>query len=131
MPAKRWSTPTVEHLATQQVFDLLEIGAGLAALPVVGAKLAHRCGRGGGQCVELHLGQHPIAVVHLGVPGELFAFSQDRLLEEFLHLLQRAVEVVLAGEVSSALGDPAGEVVQTGPVGSAPAQKLPHRPLGR
>ncbi len=53
------------------------------------------------------------------------------MVEELADLLQRAVEVVPLEQLAAPLGDPAGQVVQAGLVATAPAEELPHRPLGR
>ena len=122
--------PLVEQLATEQVLDLLVRLAGLPALPVVRRQLGDR-GRGAGrQAVELELAEGPVAVVHLDVAGELLALLEHGPVEQLAHLLQRAVELVVAQQVAPPLGDPAGQVVETGLVASAAAQELPHRPLG-
>ena len=104
----------VEHLAAEQVLDLLVGLTRLAALPVVRRQLADRGRRRRRQVVQLHLAQRPVAVVHHHVAGELLALLEHGLVEQLLDLLQGAVEVVPLGELAPLLGDPAGEVVEAG-----------------
>ena len=53
------------------------------------------------------------------------------MVEQLLHLVEGAVEVVPAQQVATTLRHPAGEVVETGLVAAAAAQELVHRALGR
>ncbi len=92
----------VEHLASEQVLDLLVGLARLAALPVVRRQLADRGRRGGRQVLQLHLAQRPVAVVHRDVAGELLALLEHRLVEQLPDLLEGAVEVVPLGAARAA-----------------------------
>ena len=123
--------PLVEHLASEQVLDLLEVGPGLGALPVVAAEFGHRRRRGGREAVELHLGEGAVRVVQVDVARELGALGVHGPVEQFADLGERAVEIVFLGELPPAGGDAAGEVVEAGTVPAPTAQELAHRPLGR
>ena len=121
----------VEDLPAQEVLDLVELRARLAAAPVVAVELVDG-GRGRRrEVVELQLRQGTVALVHVDVARQLLALGQDRPVEELLDLLEGAVEVVLLGQLLAAFGDPPRQLVQAGLVPSAAPQELAHRPLGR
>ena len=65
------------------------------------------------------------------VAGQLLALLEDGVVEQLPDLLEGAVEVVPLEQLAPALGDPPGQVVEAGLVAAAPAEELPHRPLGR
>ncbi len=78
----------VEHLAAEQILDLLVLFAGLAAAPVVVGKLLDGLGRRRRQRLQLKLRKAGV-VVQRG--GQLLALGQHRLVEQLLDLLQRPV----------------------------------------
>ncbi len=82
--------PLVEHLAAQQVTDLLVVLPGLRAAPVVVGELLHGLRGGGGQFLDPHL-REPGVVVECACEG--LAFLEDGPVEQLTHLAQRAVEV--------------------------------------
>jgi hypothetical protein len=117
----------VEHLPTEQVLDLLVLLAGRGARPVVPGQFGHGGRWRRRQAVELQFGQGPVAVVDGHVPRELTALGEDRFVEELADLRERAVEVVLARQLTALLGDTAGEVVEAALVTPTAAEELPHR----
>ena len=121
----------VEHLPAEEVLDLLVVLAGLLALPVVVGELAHRRRRARRQVAELHLAEVAVGVVQVDVTGQLLALLEHRSVEELLDLLHRAVEVVLAEQLTTLVGDLAGQVVEAALVLPATTQELAHRALGR
>jgi len=121
----------VEHLAAEQVLDLLVLLPGRRALPVVVVELLDGRRRRRGEAVELHLGEGTVAVVEVGVARQLAPFGEHGLVEQLLDLLQGAVEVVLARQLTSTLRDPARQVVEAALVSPAAPQELPDGALGR
>jgi hypothetical protein len=122
----------VEHLAPQQVVDLLVLLASLRAAPGVGLELLHGAGGVAGQRVELHL-RHPRAVGRVGEQRRLLEL--DGFLEQLADLLERSVEPAGLARLALALGHLAPQVVEpTQAVGAAPqqvAQRLPWRLAGQ
>ena len=119
----------VEQLSAEQVLDLLIRLPRFTALPVVGRQLVDGRGRRGGKIIQLQLAEGAVVVIEVDVTGQLFALLQHRLVEEFAHLLEGAVEIVTSQHLPPLLGDPAGQVVQTLLVAPTATQQLPHRPL--
>src|SRR4029079_6351600 len=119
--------PLVEQLATEQVLDPLVVLPRLAALPVVLAELADRCGGRRRQVVELELAQCAVALVEVDVAGQLLALVEHRPVEQLAGLLEGAGEVVALCELAPLLGDAAGQVVETALILAAAAQELAHR----
>ena len=78
----------VEHLAAQQILDLLVLFAGLRAAPVVVRQLLDGLGRRRRQRVELQFAEAGVVVQRA---GQLLAFGQHGLVEQLLDLLQGAV----------------------------------------
>lgn len=120
----------VEHLATEQVFDLLVGLPGLPALPSVLGELGDGTRGGRRKAVELEVGERAIAVVEVDVAGELCPFGAECPVEQLTDLLQRAVEVVVARQGPPSFGDLTGEVVEAGPVTPSPPQELAECGLG-
>ena len=95
--------PLVEHLAAEQVADLLVGLARVGGPPVVLGELPHGPAGVGGQGVELHLAEPGVVAV---VAGERVALGLDRLAEQLADLLQGAVEPVVALQARPALARP-------------------------
>ncbi len=121
----------VEDLAAEQVLDLLVLLSGGRTRPVVAAQFLHGARGRRRQAVELQLGQRAVTVVHVDVPGEFPALGAQGLVEQLLHLLQGAVEVVPAREFASAFGHTAHQVVEAPLRLPATAQELAEGALGR
>ena len=78
----------VEHLAAQQILDLLVLFAGFRAAPVVLGQLLDSLGRRRRQGIELQFTEAGVVVQRA---GQLLAFGQHGLVEQLLDLLQGAV----------------------------------------
>ena len=83
--------PLVEHLAAEQILDLLVLFPRLGTAPVVVGQLLHGLGRRRGQRLDPHLLEPGVVVERA---GQFLALGQHRLVEQLLDLLQRAVKVV-------------------------------------
>jgi hypothetical protein len=119
----------VEHLLTQQLLDLLVLLPSLGRAPLVVAELAHRAGGVGRQRVEFGLG-HARGVG--GVGEQRGALRLQRLLEQLLGLLQRAVEAPGAAQLARPLAGALAQRVQAVlAVGSRPQQSVQGIARGR
>ena len=78
----------VEHLAAEQILDLLVLFARLRAAPVVVGQLLDGLGRRRRQRVELQFAEPGVVVQRA---GQFLALGQHRLVEQLLDLLQSAV----------------------------------------
>jgi hypothetical protein len=111
----------VQHLAAEQVAELLEGLAGGGRPPVVVGQLPDGLGRVGGQRVEVSLAQ-PGLVARVG--EQLGALLPDRRVEQRPGLLEDAVEAAAAADLTLPVPDPPQQVVEAAaarPVaGSAP-----------
>ncbi len=99
----------VEHLAAQQLPELLEGLAGRLRAPVVVGQPPDRLGRIGGQRVEVRLTQ-PGLVARVG--EQLRPFLPDGRVEQGPRLLQDAVEPAAAADLALPLARPAEQVIQ-------------------
>ena len=116
--------PLVEHLAAEQVADLLVGLARVGGPPVVLGELPHGPAGVGGQGVELHLAEPGVVAV---VAGERVALGLDRLAEQLADLLQGAVEPVVALQARPASPDLPRQVVEPAPLADAAPQQLLQR----
>ena len=114
----------VEHLAAEQILDLLVLFAGLAAAPVVVGELLDGLRRRRRQRLELQLVEPGVVVERA---GQLLAFGQHRLVEQLLDLLQGAVEVVARQQLSATTVGLGGELVGAAHVLGAAPQQLRQR----
>ena len=103
----------VEHLAAEQVLDLLVVLAGLAA-----AASRSRPARCTAAAVERgRLSSRISAKARssssmVDVAGQLLALLEHGVVEELADLLHGAVEAVPLQQLAAPLGDPAGQVVE-------------------
>ncbi len=118
----------VEHLAAEQILDLVVLLARLVAPPVVFGELLHGLGRRRRERIQLQFAE-PCVVVQRA--GQFFALGQHRLVEQLFDLLQRAVQVVLAQQFSASTVGFRGQPVGPGHVLGAAAQQLRQRPARR
>ena len=118
----------VEHLAAEQIFDLVVLLTRLVAAPVVFGELLHSLGRRRRKRIQLQLAE-PCVVVQRA--GQFFALGQHRLVEQLLDLLQRAIQVVLAQQLSASAVGFGGQPVGSGHALGATAQQLRERPARR
>ena len=112
----------VEHLAAQQLPELLEGLAGGGRAPVVVGQLPDGLGRVGGQRVEVRLAQ-PGLVARVG--EQLGPFLPDGGVEQGPGLLEDAVEAAAAADLALPLAGPAEQVVQAPPPGGALPEQVP------
>ncbi len=119
----------VEHLAAQQVLDLLESLPRLGGAPVVLRQRADRPRRVVGEGVELGLGETRVVG---RVRKQRLALLLERLLQQLAHLLEGAVEATALAGFAAALLDLAAQVVQPAPaLGAAAQQGFERLPRGR
>ncbi len=78
----------VEHLAAEQILDLLVLLARLTAAPVVVGEFLDGLGRRRRQRVQLQLAEAGVVVEGA---GQLLAFGQHGLIQQLLDLLQGSV----------------------------------------
>ena len=78
----------VEHLAAEQILDLIVLFAGLGAAPVVLGQLLDGLGRRRRERVQLQFAEAGVVVQRA---GQFLAFGQHGLVEQLLDLLQGAV----------------------------------------
>ena len=78
----------VQHLAAEQILDLLILFAGLRAAPVVVGQLLHGLGRRRRKRLELQFAEARVVVQRT---GQSLAFGEHSLVEQFLDLLQGSV----------------------------------------
>ena len=74
----------VEHLAAEQILDLVVLLARLVAPPVVFRELLHGLGRRRRERIQLQFAEPRVVVQRA---GQFFALGQHRLVEQFLDLL--------------------------------------------
>src|SRR5699024_11908021 len=87
--------------------------------------------RRGRQVLDGHLPQGAVHRAHPGVPGELAALGQQRLLEQFLDPVERAAEMMPLQQLTTPTPHPAREFVESRLVTATGTQELPHRLLRR
>ncbi len=112
----------VEDLAAQQVLDLVVGLPGLGRAPLVFGELADGPRRVVRQGVELGLGQ-PGRVVRVG--EQRAPLLLQRLVEQLLDLVERAVEAAAAAQLSGALPGPAAQRLEA----VAPVRPPPQHPV--
>ena len=120
----------VEHLAAQQLPELLEGLAGGGRPPVVVGQLPDGLGRVGGQRVEVRFAQ-PGLVARVG--EQLGALLPDGGVEQGAGLFEYAVEASAAADLPLPLPHPAQHVIKAPAarlVPQPPSQQLPQR-VGR
>ena len=78
----------VEHLAAEQILDLVVLLARLVTAPAVFGELLHGFGRRRRKRLQLQLTKARIIIQRA---GQFLALGQHRLVEQFLDLLQSAV----------------------------------------
>ncbi len=83
--------PLIEHLAAEQILDLVVLLARLLAAPVVVGQLLHGLRGRRRQRLDPHLVEAGVVVERA---GQFLALGQHRLVEQLLDLLQGAVKVV-------------------------------------
>ena len=118
----------VEHLAAEQILDLVVLLARLVAAPLVVGQLLHCLGRRRRQRLDPHLVEPRVVVQST---RQLFTLGQHRLVEQLLDLLQGAVKVVALQQLPPTAVRLRGQLVgATHALGAAPQQLL-HRPTRR
>ncbi len=98
----------VEHLAPQQLLQLLEGGRRRLAAPLVVGKLPDRLGGVGRQRVEFRLA-HPGLVARIW--EQLGPLLADRRIQHRPGLLEYAVEAAAAAQLTLPLADPAEQII--------------------
>ena len=78
----------IEHLAPEQILDLLVFFPRLAAAPVVVGEFLHGFGRRRRERIQLQLAESRVVVQRA---GQGFALGQHRLVEKLFDLLQCSV----------------------------------------
>ena len=117
----------VQHLAPQQVLELLERLPGRGRPPVVVGQLPDGLRGVGGQRVQLGLAQ-PGLVVRVG--EQLGPLLADRGVQQRPGLLQDAVQPAAAAQLALAFAHPAEQVAQAPVPGHALAQQVAQRAGG-
>ena len=120
--------PLIEHLASEQILDLLVVLAPFRGPPVVVRQLLDGLSSRRRQVTDLHL-LEPRVVVEGS--GERLAFGEHCLVEELTHFLQRAVEVVLLQQLSATPGSLGRQIVEPPHVSGAAPKHLLHRTTRR
>ena len=120
--------PLVQLLPAEQLGDLLVRLPGCAGAPLIVTQLVDRGRRRRRQILQLQFGESGVVVQ---IAGQLLAFGQHRLIEQLAYLVQRAVEAMALQQLLPLLGDPASQLIQTGPIPITAAQELLHRALRR
>jgi hypothetical protein len=117
----------VEHLAAEQVLELLEGPAGGGRPPVVVGQLPDGLRRVGGQRVQVGLA-HPGLVARVG--EQLGPLLPDGRVEQGTGLLEDAVEPPAAADLPLPVPHPAQQVIEAppaGPVAETAAQQITQR----
>ncbi len=114
----------VEHLAAQQVAQLLELLPGLLRAPVVLRQLADGPRGVARQRVELCLA-HPRVVARVGEQRPALGFQS--LVEQLAGLFQHAVQAAGVAQLALPLADSAHQVVEAAPFLPAAAQQVTQR----
>ena len=120
--------PLIEHLAAEQILDLLVLFARLLTAPVIVGQLLHGLGRRRGQRLDPHLLEPGVVVKSA---RQLLALGQHRLVEQLLDLLQRAVEVVALQQFPAAAVRLGGQLVGAAHILSAAPKQLRQRSARR
>ena len=116
--------PLIEHLAAEQILDLLVLFARLTAAPVVVGQFLHGLGRRRRQRLDPHLVEPGVVVERA---GQLLALGQHRLVEQLLDLLQGAVKVVALQQLPATTIGFGGQFVGAAHVLGATAHQLGQR----
>lgn len=118
----------IEHLAAEQILDLLVVLPRLAAAPVVVGELLHGLRRRRRQFGDLHLLEAGVVVQRT---GQGLALLEDRRVQQLAHLLQGAVEILVLQQFPPTTVRPRGEIVQAAHVLRPATQHLLHRAARR
>ena len=113
--------PLVEHLAAEQILDLLVLFARLLAAPVVVGQFLHGLGRRRRQRLDPHLVESGIVVERA---GQFLALGQHGLVEQLLDLRQSAVKVVALQQLPAPPVGLGGQLVGAAHVLGAAAHQL-------